>query len=80
MIQNRYKAVKGIMLGIMAACVLSITANIGATLKEAELQKYYAERDYAIMTQVALLRVDRNLDITPLEIIEEADRIAGINN
>lgn len=79
-IDKHYNAVTKTMLGIMLVCVLSITANVGATIKEMEIKQQYAIRDCAIMTQVALLRVDPSISITAMEILKDADRIAGIKN
>ena len=79
-IQNHYNSVTKTMLGIMLVCVLSITANVGGTLKEMEIQKQYTIRDNAIKTQLALLCVDSNINITYGEIFKDAERIAGLQN
>lgn len=79
-IQKNYNTTIKIMLGIMIICILSITANVSGTLKEIELKQKYAVRDYAIKTQLALLCLDSNIDISYDEIIQDSNRIAEIKN
>lgn len=79
-IQRNYNLKVKIMLGIMLMCIISITANVSGTLKEIELKKQFSYRDYAIKTQLALLTVDSSIGITYNEIIEDSNRIAGIQN